>query len=127
MLSADWGAKVANASKVFKPAGPGPFPVALILHGCGGKTPFLETYAQVAVEAGWAAVVVDSFKPRGMSMLDGKLFVCTGTRCRGSSARATSSPCWPGWRASLGPTPSACSWPAGAMAAGRSWTATRSA
>uniref|UniRef100_B0T419 Dienelactone hydrolase domain-containing protein n=1 Tax=Caulobacter sp. (strain K31) TaxID=366602 RepID=B0T419_CAUSK len=83
MLSATWGAKVANASKVFKPSGPGPFPVALILHGCGGKTPFLEAYAQVAVEAGYAAVVVDSFKPRGLSTLDGKLFVCTGTTLRG--------------------------------------------
>jgi dienelactone hydrolase len=83
MLSADWGAKVANASKVFKPSGPGPFPVALILHGCGGKTPFLETYAQVAVQAGWAAVVVDSLKPRGMSTMDGKLFVCTGVALQG--------------------------------------------
>ena len=83
MLSAAWGAKVANASKVFKPSGSGPFPVALILHGCGGKTPFLETYAQVAVQAGYAAVVVDSFKPRGMSTLDGKLFVCTGTTLQG--------------------------------------------
>ncbi len=83
MLSAAWGAKVANASKVFKPSGPGPFPVALILHGCGGKTPFLETYAQVAVEAGYAAVVVDSFRPRGMSTLDAKLFVCTGVTLQG--------------------------------------------
>lgn len=83
MLSADWGAKVATASKVFKPSGNGPFPVALILHGCGGKTPFLEDYAQVAVEAGYAAVVVDSFKPRGMSSLDAKLFVCTGVVLQG--------------------------------------------
>ena len=83
MLSADWGTKVANASKVFKPSGPGPFPVALILHGCGGKTPFLEDYAKVAVQAGYAAVVVDSLKPRGMSTLDAKLFVCTGTMLQG--------------------------------------------
>ncbi len=83
MLSAAWGAKVAEASKVFKPSGPGPFPVALILHGCGGKTPFLEDYARVAVQAGYAAVVVDSFKPRGMSTLDAKLFVCTGTVLQG--------------------------------------------
>jgi dienelactone hydrolase len=81
--AADWGAKVADASKVFKPSGPGPFPVALILHGCGGKTPFLEDYAQVAVQAGYAAVVVDSLKPRGMSSLDGKLFVCTGAALQG--------------------------------------------
>jgi dienelactone hydrolase len=78
-----WGTKVAGASKVFKPPGFGPFPVALILHGCGGKTPFLETYAQVAVKAGYAAVVVDSFKPRGMSTLDGKLLVCTGVALQG--------------------------------------------
>ena len=83
MLSAAWGAKVADASKVFRPSGAGPFPVALILHGCGGKTPFLEDYARVAVQAGYAAVVVDSFKPRGMSTLDAKLFVCTGTVMQG--------------------------------------------
>ena len=83
MLSVDWGAKVADASKVFKPSGPGPFPVALILHGCGGKTPFLEDYAKIAVQAGYAAVIVDSFKPRGMSTLDAKLFVCTGTVLQG--------------------------------------------
>ncbi|SFJ41004.1 dienelactone hydrolase family protein [Caulobacter sp. UNC279MFTsu5.1] len=83
MLGADWGAKVAEASKVFRPSGPGPFPVALILHGCGGKTPFLEAYARVAVEAGWAAVVVDSFAPRGISPLRAKLTVCTGTALQG--------------------------------------------
>ncbi len=83
LKAADWGAKVAGASKVFKPSGPGPFPVALILHGCGGKTPFLETYAQVAVEAGWAAVVVDSFAPRGISPLRAKLTVCTGAALHG--------------------------------------------
>ena len=83
MQSHDWGAKVAKASAVFKPAGPGPFPVALILHGCGGKTPFLETYAQVAVAAGYAAVVVDSLQPRGLSTLDAKLLVCTGVRLHG--------------------------------------------
>lgn len=83
MQSHTWGTKVANASQVFKPDGPGPFPVALILHGCGGKTPFLEAYAQTAVEAGYAAIVVDSLKPRGMSTLDAKLMVCTGVRLHG--------------------------------------------
>ena len=83
MDSAAWGEKVAKHSRVFKPAGPGPFPVALILHGCGGKTPFLEAYARTAVAAGWAAVVVDSLKPRGMSSLDAKLFVCTGMAMQG--------------------------------------------
>ncbi|HQR90388.1 MAG TPA: dienelactone hydrolase family protein, partial [Caulobacter sp.] len=83
MQSHAWGAKVVDASQVFKPVGPGPFPVALILHGCGGKTPFLEAYAQTAVDAGYAAIVVDSLKPRGMSTLDAKLLVCTGVRLHG--------------------------------------------
>jgi dienelactone hydrolase len=83
MDSAAWGDKVAKHSRVFKPAGPGPFPVALILHGCGGKTPFLEDYARAAVQSGWAAVVVDSLKPRGLSTLDAKLFVCTGVALGG--------------------------------------------
>jgi dienelactone hydrolase len=83
MDSAAWGEQVARHSRVFKPAGLGPFPVALILHGCGGKTPFLEEYARTAVAAGWAAVVVDSLKPRGMSTLDAKLFVCTGVALGG--------------------------------------------
>jgi dienelactone hydrolase len=88
MDSAAWGEKVAKHSRVFKPAGPGPFPVALILHGCGGKTPFLEEYARTAVQQGWAAVVVDSLKPRGMSSLDAKLFVCTGVALRGLTRAA---------------------------------------
>jgi dienelactone hydrolase len=88
MDSAAWGEKVAKHSRVFKPAGAGPFPVALILHGCGGKTPFLEEYARTAVQQGWAAVVVDSLKPRGMSSLDAKLFVCTGVALRGLTRAA---------------------------------------
>lgn len=88
MDSAAWGEQVARHSRVFTPAGPGPFPVALILHGCGGKTPFLEDYARTAVAAGWAAVVVDSLKPRGLTPLDAKLTVCTGLRVRGTKRAA---------------------------------------
>lgn len=88
MDSAVWGEQVAKHSRVFKPAGLGPFPVALILHGCGGKTPFLEDYARTAVAAGWAAVVVDSLKPRGLTLMDAKLTVCTGLRVRGGKRAA---------------------------------------
>ncbi len=88
MLSADWGHQLALHSRVFRPEGPGPFPTALILHGCGGKTPFLEAYAATAVAAGWAAVVVDSLAPRGLTSLDAKLTVCTGVRLRGARRAA---------------------------------------
>jgi len=75
---------LARGVRVLKPAGPGPFPVALQLHGCAGSQPFQNSYAEAAVKAGAAVVIVDSFKPRGMSRLDGSLFVCTGTVLRGA-------------------------------------------
>ena len=40
------------------------------------------------VKAGVAAVIIDSFKPRGMSRLDGHLFVCSGAMLRGSQRAA---------------------------------------
>jgi len=69
---------------VLRPPGPGPFPVVLQLHGCAGPQPFQKVYAQAAVNAGAAVVIVDSFRPRGMSRLDGSLFVCTGATLRGA-------------------------------------------
>ena len=75
---------LARGVRVLKPAGPGPFPVALQMHGCAGSQPFQNSYAEAAVNAGAAVVIVDSFKPRGMSRLDGSLFVCTGTVLRGA-------------------------------------------
>lgn len=73
---------------VSKPFGPGPFPVALQLHGCAGAQPFQKAYAAEAVKAGFAVVIVDSFRPRGMSRMDGSLLVCTGATLRGAQRAA---------------------------------------
>lgn len=51
---------------VTAPPGEGPFPVAVLLHGCGGRERFLERYAQAAAEAGAAAIILDSYGPRGV-------------------------------------------------------------
>lgn len=75
---------LARHVRVLKPAGFGPFPVALQLHGCAGCQPFQNSYAEAAVKAGVAVVIVDSLRPRNMSRLDGSLFVCTGTALRGA-------------------------------------------
>lgn len=86
--AAEWGERLAAHARVYRPPGSGPFPVSLQFHGCGGVQPLQGHYAKAAVEAGVAAVVVDSFAPRGMSKLDGHLFVCTGAALRGAQRAA---------------------------------------
>ena len=88
LTAAEWGERLAPALRIVKPAGRGPFPVSLQFHGCGGVQPMMDHYAEAAVKAGVAAVIVDSFKPRGLSKLDGHLFVCTGAVLRGGQRAA---------------------------------------
>jgi dienelactone hydrolase len=66
-----------------RPPGDGPFPVVVMLHGCGGPRPFLNDMAEVAVRAGAAAVQVDSYAPRGISRVAAIATVCTGARLHG--------------------------------------------
>jgi dienelactone hydrolase len=58
------------------PDGPGPFPTAILFHGCGGKRPSLGEWAQSFREAGFASVIVDSFAGRGLDAAA----VCGGRR-----------------------------------------------
>lgn len=80
--------RMTTGYTVLKPFGFGPFPVVLQMHGCAGSQPFQKHYAQAAVNAGAAVVIVDSFRPRNMSRLDGSLFVCSGATLRGSQRAA---------------------------------------
>lgn len=68
---------------VVRPEGLGPFPVVIMLHGCGGPRPFIAEMAQVAARAGAAAIVVDSFAHRGIKRIAAYATVCTGARLRG--------------------------------------------
>jgi len=68
---------------VVKPEGPGPFPVVLQFHGCGGLFAMQYDYAEAARRAGVAAVVVDSFSPRGIGRVEAQSTICTGMRLRG--------------------------------------------
>lgn len=80
----DWD-RLRTGVTVHVPPGGGPFPVAVLLHGCGGIRPFQDAYVQAALEAGAAAVVVDSFAPRGMGRTRAILSVCLGTKLRGGA------------------------------------------
>lgn len=68
---------------IVKPDGPGPFPVVVQMHGCGGKKSFQTTWAEEARKAGWAAIVLDSYGHRGISRLEAYARVCTGTHLWG--------------------------------------------
>ncbi|MEL6791629.1 MAG: hypothetical protein AAGL18_03910 [Pseudomonadota bacterium] len=64
--------------KVSLPPGPGPHPVVLQFHGCAGaRLAFQEMYADIANQAGYAAVIVDSNRPRGLSREAALEKVCT--------------------------------------------------
>lgn len=56
-----------------------PYPVVLQFHGCAGiRAPFQEQWADVANEAGYAAVIVDSNTPRGFSREKALEIICGG-------------------------------------------------
>jgi dienelactone hydrolase len=50
-----------------RPAGPGPFPAIVLLHGCAGVSVSNHEWARRFVERGYAALIVDSWTPRGMT------------------------------------------------------------
>jgi dienelactone hydrolase len=69
--------------RVHKPDGPGPFPVLLQAHGCGGAKPIQDDYAKAARDVGALVVVLDSLTPRGIDFESALRLVCSGRVLRG--------------------------------------------
>lgn len=61
------GQPVQVTAEIYWPAGPGPVPAMVIHHGSGGVGERESRFAREIVAMGVAAVVIDSFKPRGVS------------------------------------------------------------
>jgi dienelactone hydrolase len=80
---------IAAGLSVTTPPGPGPFPTVLLVPGCGGlrgdngPNPIMDEYARSAVEAGWAAAILDSYGPRHWDASWARNRVCTGLRLPG--------------------------------------------
>src|SRR5687768_5763121 len=66
--SVDWtgAVQVQVTARLYKPTGPGRFPAVIILHGCGGPRSNGPQWGAWLAENGFAALVVDSFGPRGI-------------------------------------------------------------
>lgn len=62
------GANVRLKGELYRPAGPGPFPAVVLMHGCGGWQPAvrftLRRYAETLNARGYAVLNLDSFGPR---------------------------------------------------------------
>jgi len=58
------GAPVTIDATLIRPAGPGPFPAVVQLHGCAGVEAQSFRWARWFAERGYVALVVDSFAPR---------------------------------------------------------------
>jgi dienelactone hydrolase len=80
---------LAPGLELVTPSGPGPFPTVLLIHGCGGlhgdkgPNPIMAEYARSAVEAGWAAAILDSYSPRQWEAPWARRRVCRGLRLQG--------------------------------------------
>ena len=57
----------ALRGKLTKPAGDGPFPAIVLLHGCGGPGKHYSAWTERLRRWGYVSVMVDSFGPRGAS------------------------------------------------------------
>lgn len=75
--------EIGAAAEVLLPEGPGPFPVLVQLHGCGGRGRNQRRWAEVARARGVAACILDSFAFRGIGRAEALATVCTGLRLWG--------------------------------------------
>jgi dienelactone hydrolase len=82
-------AQLEPGYQIYRPEGEGPFPVTVLHHGCGGligehdDKDILIPYAEAAVSAGYIAIIVDSFRPRGIGFDEARATVCSGLQLRG--------------------------------------------
>jgi len=66
------------------PSGVAPYPVVMQLHGCAGlRTSFHQPWAQIALDAGYAVVLVNSTAPRGISREAALASICVGEKLIG--------------------------------------------
>jgi dienelactone hydrolase len=81
---AELSAKLAPYYRPMRPPGPGPFPTALLFSGCDGPKDNVVRWGEMLNANGWAAIIVDSHRPRGFSDYEVWRLVCAGQLFMGS-------------------------------------------
>lgn len=66
----------------------GPVPAIIFFHGCGGERPMHLAHARAIAEAGFAAIIIDSFEPRGIGRFAAMTQVCSALRLWGQERAA---------------------------------------
>jgi dienelactone hydrolase len=84
MAPRELAALLAPHTSVRRPPGEGPFPTALLFSGCDGPQDNMDRWAGALVEAGWAAIIVDSHAPRDYLEYDKWRLVCAGQLLTGA-------------------------------------------
>jgi dienelactone hydrolase len=77
-------AKLAPYYRIMKPPGDGPFPTALLFSGCDGPKDNVVRWGEMLNALGWAAIIVDSHGPRGLTDNETWRLVCAGQLFTGS-------------------------------------------
>lgn len=75
---------IRSFTDIHIPGGEGPFPVVILLHGCGGVRPNMATFAKLATELGVMVIVPDSNSFHGIGYEEALETVCTGAKLRAS-------------------------------------------
>jgi dienelactone hydrolase len=79
-----WRGELLRCLRRYAPGGgQGPFPTAILLHGCAGDKAHLEGWGRLLARHGILAYTIDSLTPRKISAAQARCFVCTGLRLHG--------------------------------------------
>jgi dienelactone hydrolase len=80
----DWPKTLLRHVHRYEPSeGSGPFPTAILLHGCALEPHHLAHWGRLLADHGFLAFTIDSLTPRGIGPSAARLLVCTGLRLRG--------------------------------------------
>lgn len=82
----DWQSNLLRHMRRYEPAeGEGPFPTAILLHGCAGDFRHLESWGRYLAGRGLVTYTIDSLTPRGIGTWPARCLVCTGLGLRGDA------------------------------------------